>query len=289
MDPLGFETVAEVAQVVTTSWLDLLAAAAGGGLFVKLLDIGFAEYRRRSEARASAKEIVARHLDPILKAADQLVGKMRYLAETDFDEIKAAHRLGGGTRSIEVGNVLYLFAQFWVRIEIFHKESLYVEVAADETGARLRDFLRCLESKPVRVVDRPRQRAIGEGLMVESGRGLDCVTFPRFLAMWSDGEGEMIDEWLGPLHQTIYQTVEGSRATRARMRQQLLLYGVIVHALIDTLDPKHRTSNERPSYANKLSQKSLRELRHRLFKLYLPFVKRTGKYTFTQRGVAPNK
>jgi len=73
---------------MNTAWLELVTAAFSGGIVVKLLDYAYAEYLRRSETSATAKEVVNRHLDPILKAADELVGKLRSLAEEDFKEFR---------------------------------------------------------------------------------------------------------------------------------------------------------------------------------------------------------
>jgi len=58
----------------------------------------------------------------------------------------------------------------------------------------------------------------------------------------------------------------------------MLLYGTILHAMIDTLDPKREVTKDRPAYPNKLNEKSRRELKHRLFRLYLPDVVKHEKY-----------
>jgi hypothetical protein len=54
---------------------------------------------------------------------------------------------------------------------------------------------------------------------------------------------------------------------------------VIVHALIDTLDPHHRTTRERPAYPNKMTRRAKRELIGRVFGVYLTDVKGIQKYT----------
>jgi hypothetical protein len=59
----------------------------------------------------------------------------------------------------------------------------------------------------------------------------------------------------------------------------VLQYGVIVQALIDTLDPHHHTTRWRPGYPNKLSRRAKRELIGRVFGLYLQKVKHVEKYT----------
>ncbi len=65
-------------------WARALVAAVGGGFIVKLLDIGYLELRRRDERRKSTTSFVDQHLDPLLKAADELVGKLLSLGREDF-------------------------------------------------------------------------------------------------------------------------------------------------------------------------------------------------------------
>ena len=61
-------------------------------------------------------------------------------------------------------------------------------------------------------------------------------------------------------------------------RQRVLLYGTVVHAMIDMLDAKHDVTRDRPSYPNKLSRKSWRDLRYRVFGQYLKQVPHKEKY-----------
>jgi hypothetical protein len=82
-----------------TEWFKLITAALGGGLTVKLFDIVYQEIRRHFDQSQSAKRFVDEHLDPLLKAADELVGKLRSLADDDFKEL---YDVGGG-RSTPAG------------------------------------------------------------------------------------------------------------------------------------------------------------------------------------------
>jgi hypothetical protein len=66
------------------SWLQVFGAALGGGLTVKLIDIVYQEIRRREDKTQTAAKFVDAHLDPLLKAADELVGKLHSLATSDF-------------------------------------------------------------------------------------------------------------------------------------------------------------------------------------------------------------
>ena len=145
-----------------TGWFELLAAALGGGITVKALDIAYQELRHRSERSRSAVRFVDEHLDPLLKAADELVGKLRSLAESDFRRL---HDIPGDVDflgSPDFSSLLYLFGRFWARIEILRQQGLSVAMSRDERGKRLQSFLDCLESRRVRIVDRISQRAVGE-------------------------------------------------------------------------------------------------------------------------------
>ena len=57
-----------------------------------------------------------------------------------------------------------------------------------------------------------------------------------------------------PLRDLLYET------KYRRARQRMLQYGVVIHALIDTLDRKHYTTKYRPPYPNKLTNRAKHEL-----------------------------
>jgi hypothetical protein len=61
-------------------------------------------------------------------------------------------------------------------------------------------------------------------------------------------------------------------------RQRLLQYGVVIQALIDSLDPEHVVTSDRPSYPDKLTMRTLRDLGYRVFKVYLTFVADKQKF-----------
>jgi hypothetical protein len=174
---------------------------------------------------------------------------------------------------------MFLLARLWAHIEIIRQEGLSIAPDTDPRGAHLQSFLSCLESRQVRIVDRIAQRAIGE-LLIRPGtdppRIMGYVEFVRMV----EGSDEA-RRWMAPLASAILRT------QHTRIRQQLLQYGVIVHALIDTLDPKYSVTKNRPSYPNKLSVKTKRGLYYRVFKEYLPFVPNSYKYTLDIRKRTP--
>lgn len=253
--------------MVDFSWGQLFIAALGGGITVKLLDIAHQEYRNWKEHSKSAEHFVDTHLDPLLKSADELAGKLRSLAEQDF---KTIHHVNLDTDCLsnpDFGSILFLLTRFWAQIEIIRREGMSVVMAKDDRGLRLQKFLDCLESRRVRIIDRISQRAVGEVFLDQSGRTLTYVEFVHAFESKND-----IQRWIMPLAHFL------SRTRHTRERQRLLQYGTIIHALIDTLDSKHLVTRERPSIANKLSKRSWTALNYRVFGVYLTFVNDKAKY-----------
>jgi hypothetical protein len=238
------------------SWLQLFAAALGGGVTVKAIDIIYQEVRRRQDTTQTARKFVDEHLDPLLKAADEVVGKLHSLALNDFKTLAGREISLNPVTDNDFGSLLYLVSRFWARIEILKQEGLSVAISKDERGARLQSFFACLESRRVRIVDRISQRAIGELLIKPA---------PDYL-----------------------RNVLGRTANTAD-RQQLLLYGVVVHAMIDTLDPTHSVTSARPSYPVKLNDRARKDLKYRVFGVYLRFVSDTAKYLVWEPKAKPKK
>jgi hypothetical protein len=257
------------------NWLDLLTAAFSGGLFLKLLDYAYGEYKRRSEASKSAKDLINKHIDPIPKAGDELVGKIRSLAQRDFREIqpKQSESVGRGTPKLEV---IYLFSQFWARVQILRQESIYLNLSADTTGRSLIMFLRAMEATRTRLVDRAWQRGMGEAVITKDKNGLSTMSYYDFVEKYI--ANEQFRAWFQPIMTLL------NRMNHTRERQRLLVYAVIFHVLIDTLDPGHLVTRDRPGWSNKFSSRSRKELRFRVFKIYLSFVKDPERYFKVMQG-----
>lgn len=254
------------------SWLALFSAALSGGVIVKFLEFLADWIRSKHQSSRSAKEVVDIHLDPLLKAADEIAGKTRALAERDFNKlVKAGHNNAQGSLSPEIIGLLYLYAQFWSRIEILKQDSLGVSISNDERGATLKEFLACLESQRIRLVDRVHQKAIGEITthITDGGkfRSIGLVEFASKLSTNNEAQ-----QWISPL------VVVLQNLRIKAYRQKVLVYGVVVYALIDTLDPKNHTTSTRPAYPNKLSKQARRDIKHRVFGLYLKKVGNVEKY-----------
>lgn len=255
------------------TWINLIGAGTTGGVIVKFLDYVYQEYRHRSEARKSAKRLVDKHIDPILKSADELVGKIRSLAQADFRElVKAPMPNDSSFESwLPYLNILYLFAQFWSRVQILRIEGILVNLRSDVRGKNLLEFFRALESVRTRLVERSWQRGIGELLIACDNKENICtITYFEFVRQFL--ASEEIRRWFQPLISVL------SAINHTRNKQRLLVYGAIIHALIDTLDSDHLVTSQRPGWGNKLTRKSKRDLQYRIFKIYLVFVKNSMRY-----------
>lgn len=252
-------------------WIELASAAFGGGIVAKALDHLINEYRDRRKRKQGAREIVDKHLDPVLKAGDELVGKLRSLAQNDFKDLIGVSTAADQSLDdlMELGASCYLFSQLWARIQVLRMESLYVNLAATDSGKHLQKFVFMLESTGVRLIERARQRGIGEAI-IDPSKPSRVLMFKEFLSVFrSDGE---LREWIAPLASQL------SKTNHKSIRQRLLVYGAVVHAMIDCLDSEHLIVHDRPGWPNKLSRRSRRDLRFRIFGEYLPFVKNKAKY-----------
>jgi len=252
------------------SWLSLFSAAFSGAVVAKTFEIIYTEVRRRADRKQSAAKFLDSHIDPLLKAADEVVGKLHSLATEDFKSLTGRNLTLVKLDDNDFGSLLFLFARLWAHVEIIRQEGLSIALGTDPRGAQLQGFLSCLESRQVRIVDRIAQRAVGELLIKPSIGSPQIMGYVDFVRMVEGGEEAR--RWLTPLANSLLQT------QHTRIRQQLLQYGIVVHALIDTLDPKHSVTKDRPSYPNKLSIRTKRGLHYRVFKIYLPFVPNRRKY-----------
>lgn len=245
-------------------WWELFAAAIGGGASFKLLEILYKEATDWWKARSLSARGVTSSLEPLVKSADELVGKLRSLAEQDF--IPVRRQKNADLSETDFASLVFLFVQFWSWVEVFRMQSFDSDLGGSARGRQIASFLDCLESRRVRIIDRASQRATGEAAILE-GRPANFVQLVRLHA-----EDAYTQRWLAPLIDFL------ARLDGNAERQRLLQYQVVLHAMIDTLDPKHIITKDRPGVGNKLSKNSLRALKYRVFGVYLTFVKRREKY-----------
>ena len=170
-------------------------------------------------------------------------------------EIKAAH---------------HLLANFWGSIERFRHKGLSVSITQDNRGQTFSNFVDCLESRKIRLVDRISQRAVAESVLFRPNGELETLPFIEFVRQFK--KCEETAEWLAPVVRIV------SRTQHTKERQVLLQYGIVIHAMIDSLDSDHKVTRKRPGYPNKLSTRTWRNLKYRVFGVYLKSVPDPEKY-----------
>lgn len=246
------------------SWWSLAGAAFTGAGSFAAVELVYKEIKDwRSRRRDQARTIDV-SLEPLLRAADELAGKLRSLAESDFLPLR--RKVDYSLADTEVASIIYLFVQFWAEVESVRFRSLSGEIARSDKGKQTQAFMNCLQSRRVRLIDRISQRALGEAALID-GRTMNFVEFIRRAE--SD---PLIDRWLAPLASVL------SGFDDSELRQRILQFFVVLHALIDVLDPQHLVTRDRPGIPNKLNKASKKALIYRIFGVYLKFVARPEKY-----------
>ncbi|MGL0788921.1 hypothetical protein ISN35_05780 [Xanthomonas translucens pv. undulosa] len=256
-------TQAAGATQLPVTWWSLVTAAFSGGLALKILEYLISWIKYQLKEKKDAKSLVDKHLDPLLKTADAICGKTISLAERDFSSPK-------GTIESELLGLTYLYAAFWSRLVILDRESLGVSLNEDARGKKLVAFRSCLESQRIRLVDKTHQIAIGEIATEISAASLRTSTIIDFTQRIKDPQ---FSDWLEPLK------TELNNIRVKKTRQRILVYGIVLHAMIDTLDEKHVSSHVRKAHPNKLSISSKQTIKHLVFARYLKGVGAVNRYT----------
>lgn len=252
------------AAEATQPWWSLVTAAFSGGLALKILEYSISWIKYHFKEKRNAKSLVDKHLDPLLKAADAICGKTISLAQRDFSAVS-------GTIDRELIGLTYLYAAFWSRLVILDRESLGVSLNEDRRGKKLVAFRSCFESQRIRLVDKTHQIAIGEIATEMEAAPLRSRTIVDFTQKTE--EDSHLSAWLAPLK------AELKNIHVKKTRQRLLVYGVVLHAMIDTLDEKHASTHVRSPQPNKLSLASKRTIKHLVFARYLKGIGAVNRYT----------
>lgn len=225
------------------------------------------------EKRIEAKKIVYSNFDPIIKSADELYGKLLSLANEDFATFKSPEKAKNSLSSDPEHNkkyVLYLFAQFWATLENIRLQNNYSSISRIKKGRQLLKFIDTIESRNFRILDRSKQRIIGEGMIINSSNKFQVIPLYEFLEKINTDP--VFASWINELERYI-SSLKSNKA-----RQRILVFGIIVAALIDHFDPNHRIARQRQIYVQRIRPKTANNLKHILFKRYLEFVKSKERY-----------
>ena len=118
----------------------------------KITEIFHTEWRRRSDLRRDTRTLVDVSFDPVLKAADECIGKLLYLAKDDFRSIRHVSISLTRLHNDDFNSLLFILVKFWATIDIFRHENLSMTIDNDSRRDHFQRFVRCLEiaKKPYR-------------------------------------------------------------------------------------------------------------------------------------------
>lgn len=210
-------------------------------------------------------------LDPILKSADELYGKIYSLAKEDFATFINPSNSFSNDIDHNRKYVIYLFAQFWAQLEYIRLKSQYTSLSEFEKGRQLINYIETIESRSFRLLDRSVQRVIGEILISGASTSFRVMNLNDFIRQYDDVNSE-VRKWATKIENILIQTHD------KKIRQRILVFGVIVASLIDHLDPEHRIIHPNKVYKNKLNPTSKNVIRGNLLSHYLKFVKNKKNY-----------
>lgn len=229
------------------------------------------DIKRFFQKKIDAKNAFYENLDPILKAAGELLGKIESLAKEDFATFIRPEKSNSENPEHNQIYICYLFAQFWAQFEYLRLESQYVSFSENLKGVQLLKFIDTFESRQYRILDRSYQRIIGESLMTSDKQKFRILTLKEFIDRNNDPSSSL-KEWTNHLHSFLANTDDKDK------RQSILVFGIIILALINHFDPKHKVVRKRETYENKLSRKSKQKIKYHLLDIYLPFIKKSEIY-----------
>lgn len=260
-------------------WINGVIGLVGGGILWEFFKFIYPDLMKFIGNKSEAKKILYRHINPVLKSADELLGKIQSLARTDFMPLRDEKK----REEHDLIYIMYLFANFWGRLMILRIESDYTTLSQIVKGRELLKFITTYEARKNRIIDRSLQRTFGEALIINQGESHRLKTLYEFTKEYLD-ENSGMKELFNPLRELLENTGP------VDVRQRILQFGVIIHALIDHFDPDHKIIRNRETYVNKLNLKTKETLQNRVFKNYLPFVLYHNKYYLNKkpaRGHSP--
>lgn len=251
--------------------IQILISIISGGFIWETFKFFYPDLIRPLIARKKAKKTLYQNIDPILKSAGELYGKLESLAKEDFSSFININNSNSKNPIHNQKYVLYLFAQFWAQIEYLRLESQYTAISKIKKGKELLRFVETIESRKYRILDRSIQRIIGECLISSQDQKFRVLTLKEFLETLGDSTSTL-NKCIDHLEKTLLKTHNKT------YRQTVLRFGVLVAILIDHFDPKHKTVRRRAIYLNKLSDKSKEMIKHNLLTHYVDFAKNKKSY-----------
>lgn len=253
------------------SWIQSVVTLLTGGILWEGIKFFLPEFQKWLKDYRDARVELYNNIDPILKAADELYGKLFSLSNEDFATFINVRQATATDIMQNRRYIYYLFAQFWGRLEHVRLNSQYSSIARTPKGKHLIRFIETFESRKYRILDRSIQRMIGESLIEQSSSSFKIMSLNQFIISLNDPQSTH-NIWIKKLEDALIIT------NQTNVRQRFLVFGIIVAALIDYFDPKYKIVRRREIYTHKLNDRSKKLIGVNLFKHYLPFVKNVKQY-----------
>ena len=226
----------------------LLAAglAVWGQTRATRLEAKLGRLQSEEERRAAEERTAARYFEPLIRAADDLQSRLYNILQLNLVDTYL-DRGDERERSYVVDSTSYVIAQYFAWTEIVRRAIQYVDLAQDDRTRQLTllqdDVYSIFQSddlaRPLRVFA-GEQRAIGERLIRDGPRGLECLGYAAFL----DSEEARRDPLIDAIRQDVRRLPQDLPDARPRLvaLQQALI------DLLEFLDPDYvRSPRERRS------------------------------------------
>lgn len=247
----------------------VLTLVSGGAVW-ETAKFFYPDIKNYLDKRKKAKQILYENMDLAIKSSDELFGKLESLAREDFATfINKDNSISDSPEHNQI-YVCYLVGQFWAALENIRIESNYSSIARLKKGKQLLRFIETIESRKFRLLDRSKQRIIGEGMIINSGDKFQVI--PLYSFFDKINTDETFRNWVNELNGLFLSSKNKGR------RQTILVYGVIIAMFLDHFDRKQRIARRRDIYLNKLRPESIMLIRNVLLGHYLTFIENQKRY-----------
>lgn len=254
---------------MTIDYTYLIALISGGALW-EGFKLFYPDLKNYLDKKKKAKEILYQNLDLAIKSADELFGKLESLSKEDFATfINVSHSNSESPEHNQI-YVCYLVGQFWASLENIRLQSNYTSITRLDKGRKLLRFIETIESRKFRLLDRSKQRIIGESMILNADNKFQIVTLYSFFNKIESDANFL--KWISELKDVF----DSSRKTE--IRQKILIFGVIVAMFLDHFDSNQNIARRRMIYKNKLRPESCIKIEKILLINYLNFVKQKKRY-----------
>jgi hypothetical protein len=195
--------------------------------------------RLAEQRRFEAEQTTARYREPLARAAYDLQSRLYNILQPEKKFLHWYYEKGDEReRSYAVDNTTFLIAQYFGWTEAIRRDIQYINLGQDEKTrqlARLQDNIYSLfqtdRFNRIFRVFAGEQRAIGERMLINGPRGLECLGYAAFLDHVVKG-GDPLIEGLRADVPAASQQLEAVRGRLVALQHALI-------ELLEFLDPKH--------------------------------------------------